>query len=94
MVNRVVSTKLSEDDHNKLLEMCNDMGISVSYLVKKTILEKMDKISKGQRRSNSYYKREEPEPKIQEEWDEPPFTTPQRNTTSHKTKTINRYEYF
>lgn len=93
MVNRVVSTKLSEDDHNKLLEMCNDMGISVSYLVKKTILEKMDKISKGQRRTNSHYKRQEPEPNIQEEWDEPPFT-PQRNIPSHKPKTINRYEYF
>ena len=39
---KVVSTKLTEDEHTKLLEMCNSQGCTPSSLIKQTIMEKID----------------------------------------------------
>lgn len=39
MVYRVVSTKLTEDEHNALIEECNKHGLSPSALIREAILE-------------------------------------------------------
>ncbi len=35
---RVVSTKLTEEEHSRLLDICNVVGCSPSYLIKDAIL--------------------------------------------------------
>ena len=42
MVYRVVSTKLNEDEHNKLLDACNRHGCTPSALVREAITEKIE----------------------------------------------------
>jgi len=39
MVNRVVSTKLTEDEHEKLLDECNKRGCSQTELLREAIQE-------------------------------------------------------
>ena len=39
MVNRVVSTKLSEEEHEKLLDECNKRGCSQTELLRDAIKE-------------------------------------------------------
>ena len=51
MVNRVVSTKLSEEEHSKILEFCNDTGITVSSMVKQAIIER---IRNEEKKTNQY----------------------------------------
>jgi len=46
MVYRVVSTKLTEEEHNALMEICNKLGNSPSLFLKKTILERMNSMQK------------------------------------------------
>lgn len=41
MVYKVVSTKLSEDEHEKLLDMCNQEGLTPSALIKESILKRI-----------------------------------------------------
>ena len=41
MVYRVVSTKLTEDEHTTLLDECNREGCTPSSLIKEAILEKI-----------------------------------------------------
>lgn len=42
MVYKVVSTKLSEDEHGKLLDLCNQEGLTPSALIKESILMRID----------------------------------------------------
>jgi len=50
---KVVSTKLTEDEHTKLLEMCNMQGCTPSSLIKQAIMEKIDqKETKSRELSN------------------------------------------
>ena len=42
MVYRVVSTKLTEEEHSKLLDVCNTEGCSPSALMKQAIMEKIE----------------------------------------------------
>ena len=42
MSTKVVSTKLNEDEYAKLMDACNIEGVSVSFLVKDTILMRVD----------------------------------------------------
>lgn len=42
MVYKVVSTKLSEDEHEKLLDMYNQEGLTPSALIKESILMRID----------------------------------------------------
>jgi len=42
MVNRVVATKLSEEEHNKLLDVCNREGCTPSFLIKDAIMKRID----------------------------------------------------
>ncbi len=39
---KVVSTKLTKDEHTKLLDMCNSQGCTPSSLIKQSIMEKLD----------------------------------------------------
>ena len=41
MVNRVVATKLTEEEHSKLLDLCNTQGCTPSALLKETIMERL-----------------------------------------------------
>jgi len=50
MVNRVVSTKMTEEEHGKIVELCNDIGISVSAMVKQAIRDRMKKEEKEKKR--------------------------------------------
>ena len=50
MVNRVVSTKLTEEEHSKILEICNDNGITVSRLLKRALLDRIKKEEKEKKR--------------------------------------------
>ena len=48
---RVVSTKLTEEEHAKLLEMCNRQGCTPSALIKQAIMEKIGKESETEVKS-------------------------------------------
>ena len=39
---KVVSTKLTEDEHAKLLDACNTQGCTPSSFIKQAIMEKID----------------------------------------------------
>ena len=41
MVDRVVSTKISEETHSKLLDVCNSKGCSSSSFINDAIMEKL-----------------------------------------------------
>ena len=41
MVNRVVATKLTEEEHSKLLDLCNTQGGTPSALLKEAIMERL-----------------------------------------------------
>jgi len=42
MVYRVVSTKLTEEEHTKFLDFCNKKGNSPSAIIKQAILKSME----------------------------------------------------
>ena len=42
MYDKVVSTKLTEEEHNNLLELCNKIGCTPSNIIRKTLLEKIE----------------------------------------------------
>lgn len=42
MYDKVVSTKLTEEEHNNLLELCNKIGCTPSKIIRKTLLEKIE----------------------------------------------------
>lgn len=41
MSTRVVSTKLTEEEHTKLMDACNEKGCTPSNLIKEAVLEKI-----------------------------------------------------
>lgn len=41
MVNRVVATKLTDEEHTKLLDVCNKEGCTPSAFIKNALLEKI-----------------------------------------------------
>ena len=42
MVNRVVATKLTEEEHTKLLDECTRQGCTPSALIKEAIMAKIE----------------------------------------------------
>jgi len=42
MVYKVVSTKLADDEYTMLVESCNREGVSVSFMVKDSIMMRID----------------------------------------------------
>jgi len=62
MGSKVVSTKLSEEEYGKLVGLCSASGYTVSKLLKRAILERMnEEDSKEQVPTPKPVKREEPE---------------------------------
>lgn len=51
MVYRVVSTKLTEEEHSKLLEICNQKGNSCSEFIKNAIHKQLDEEKKASENS-------------------------------------------
>ena len=46
MVNRVVATKLTEEEHTRFLDVCNQEGCTPSALIKKAILREIEEPTK------------------------------------------------
>jgi len=42
MVNRVVATKLNEEEHTKLLDACSIEGCTPSFLIRDAILKRIE----------------------------------------------------
>ena len=62
MGSKVVSTKLSEEEYGKLVGLCSASGYTVSKLLKRAILERMNaEDSQEQVPTPKPVKREEPE---------------------------------
>lgn len=49
MASRVVSTKLSEEEYGKLVGLCSASGYTVSKILKRAILERMNDQSKPEK---------------------------------------------
>ena len=47
MVNRVVMTKLTEEEHSKLLDVCNREGCTSSHLIRDAIMKRIDSQEKS-----------------------------------------------
>jgi len=61
MASRVVSTKLSEDEHKRIVEICSVKGITVSKLLKKTLLEGIREEKERKRSPGSVRKNQQSE---------------------------------
>jgi len=53
MVYRVVSTKLTEEEHDKLLDACNTRGCTPFALLKEALMEKIESKEQPQSREKS-----------------------------------------
>ena len=58
MASRVVSTKLSEEEYGKLVGLCSSSGFTVSKLLKRAILARMNEESPKVEQQISASKRE------------------------------------
>ena len=47
MAQKVVSTKLTEEEYGKLVGLCSSTGYTVSRLLKRAILERMNEETQG-----------------------------------------------
>ena len=62
MGSKVVSTKLTEEEYGKLVGLCSASGYTVSKLLKRAILERMnDEVSREEIPAPKPVRREEPE---------------------------------
>jgi hypothetical protein len=61
MGSKVVSTKLTEEEYGKLVGLCSASGFTVSKLLKRAILERMnEKVSQEEVPNRKSFRREEP----------------------------------
>jgi len=67
MASRVVSTKLSEDEHKRIMEICSTKGITVSKLLKKTLFEGIREEKERKRSLGSVRKNQQSEQYYQKE---------------------------
>ena len=94
MVNRVVSTKLTEEEHSKVLEICNDNGMTVSSMLKRALLDLLKKEIKQKKKLAYELERISiPSTKKSEIVKE---TIPEQNTTivQEKPEEDSKYLYF
>jgi len=61
MGSKVVSTKLSEEEYGKLVGLCSASGYTVSKLLKRAILERMNEENTQEVPTSKPARREEPE---------------------------------
>ena len=92
MVNRVVSTKISEEEHGKIVEICNDIGITVSTMIKQAIRERVKKEEKERKRLESQMKKVS-QKSLQTESDIMQSSVSQ-NQPRREIKTEEKYLYF
>ncbi len=59
MVNKVVATKLTEEEHSKLIDFCTHKGVTPSALLREAIIEKINLIEKP-KETESINTKEEP----------------------------------
>ena len=80
MASKVVSTKLTEEEYGKLVGLCSKTGYTVSKLLKRAILERMNE------QSQTIQTHKEPQPT---------YKTPEPTTASQtKTKNEERFLYY
>jgi len=79
MVSKVVSTKLTEEEYGKLVGLCSKSGYTVSKLLKRAILERMNE----QPQTVEVHE----EPKVVEK-------TPEVKVTTKATKNDERFLYY
>ena len=65
MASRVVSTKLNEDEHKRIMEICSIKQITVSKLLKKTLLASIREEKERKRSADSVRKNQQPEQNYQ-----------------------------
>ncbi|RDJ32716.1 MAG: hypothetical protein DWQ18_06190 [Crenarchaeota archaeon] len=53
MVNRVVSTKLTEEEHSRFMEICNDNGMTISSMLKRSIIDQIKKENSKRKKESS-----------------------------------------
>ena len=53
MVNRVVSTKLTEEEHSRFMEICNDNGMTISSMLKRSIIDQIKKENNKRKKESS-----------------------------------------
>ena len=82
MGSKVVSTKLTEEEYGKLVGLCSASGFTVSKLLKRAILERMNDESSREQVPDSKPVTKE-EPKV--------VQTPQVNNTS---QSADRFQYY
>ena len=79
MASKVVSTKLTEEEYGKLVGLCSKTGYTVSKLLKRAILERMNE----QSQTIQTHKEPQPEHKI-----------PEPTASQTKTKNEERFLYY
>lgn len=52
MVNKVVATKLTEEEHDKLLDACNEQGCTPSAFIKKTVMNSLNSSDKEENKES------------------------------------------
>lgn len=52
MYDKVVSTKLTDEEHSNLLEVCNQKGCTPSKLIRNALLEKIESEKKNSKPNN------------------------------------------
>ena len=85
MASRVVSTKLNEDEHKRIMEICSDKGITVSKLLKKTLLDGIRQEKERKRSSGNVRKNQQSEQYYQNK--------PQ-SFDEHENETERRFMYY
>ena len=46
MVNKVVATKLTEEEHSKLIDFCTSKGVTPSAVLRKAVIERINPVEK------------------------------------------------
>ena len=95
MVNRVVSTKLTEEEHSKVLEICNDNGMTVSSMLKRALLDLLKKEIK-QKKKLAYELEKITIPSVEKKSEIRQETIPEQNTVviQEKVEEDTKYLYF
>ena len=89
MANRVVSTKLNEEEHSKIMQICSDKGITVSKLLKKTLMERINEEKQKRKNSTNDFRKDQ-QKSVQEENSEKYFQKKEQSFGDHE----DRFMYY
>lgn len=85
MASRVVSTKLNEDEHKRIMEICNIKQITVSKLLKKTLMASIREEKEKKRSANSVTNNQQSEQHYQKQT---------QSLGEQQTENKNRFMYY